>query len=79
MITIPNDVFTKYIDPLNKTGVLASSYAEYKNSFGIISIFATNIRFWKQSPNGCVSLLAPNNRDKCVNEIILCKNRRNNF
>jgi len=30
MITIPNEVFTKYIAYLNKTGVPASSYAEYK-------------------------------------------------
>jgi len=30
MITIPNEVFAKYIAYLNKTGVPASSYAEYK-------------------------------------------------
>ena len=30
MITIPNDVFTKYIAYLIKTGVPASSHAEYK-------------------------------------------------
>jgi len=30
MITIPNDIFTKYIAHLNKTGVPAASHAEYK-------------------------------------------------
>ena len=30
MITIPNDVFITYIAHLNKTGVPATSHAEYK-------------------------------------------------